>query len=46
MGQRIYINAMKRNDLVFGIGPAELVKPFSSRICLNNYVKDLLSVLF
>ena len=21
MGQRLYINAMKRNDLVFGIGP-------------------------
>ena len=26
MGQRLYINAMKRNDLVFGIGPLEQVK--------------------
>lgn len=34
MGQRIYINAMKRNDLVFGIGPAGTGKTFfSSRIC-------------
>ena len=22
MGQRLYVNAMKNNDLVFGIGPA------------------------
>lgn len=28
MGQRIYINAMKRNDLVFGIGPAGTGKTF------------------
>ena len=28
MGQRIYINAMKRNDLVFGIGPAGAGKTF------------------
>ncbi|BFL67693.1 PhoH family protein [Staphylococcus capitis] len=28
MGQRMYINAMKRNDLVFGIGPAGTGKTF------------------
>ncbi|MCE4949663.1 PhoH family protein [Staphylococcus hominis] len=28
MGQRLYINAMKRNDLVFGIGPAGTGKTF------------------
>lgn len=28
MGQRTYINAMKRNDLVFGIGPAGTGKTF------------------
>ena len=28
MGQRIYLNAMKRNDLVFGIGPAGTGKTF------------------
>lgn len=28
MGQRIYINAMERNDLVFGIGPAGTGKTF------------------
>lgn len=28
MGQRIYINALKRNDLVFGIGPAGTGKTF------------------
>lgn len=28
MGQRIYINTMKRNDLVFGIGPAGTGKTF------------------
>lgn len=28
MGQRIYINAMKRNDLIFGIGPAGTGKTF------------------
>lgn len=28
MGQRIYINAIKRNDLVFGIGPAGTGKTF------------------
>lgn len=28
LGQRIYINAMKRNDLVFGIGPAGTGKTF------------------
>ena len=28
MGQRIYINSMKRNDLVFGIGPAGTGKTF------------------
>lgn len=28
MGQRIYINAMKRNDLVFGIGPSGTGKTF------------------
>nr|WP_155974636.1 PhoH family protein [Staphylococcus epidermidis] len=28
MGQRIYINAMKHNDLVFGIGPAGTGKTF------------------
>ncbi|MCG2168445.1 PhoH family protein [Staphylococcus epidermidis] len=28
MGQRIYINAMKRNDLVFAIGPAGTGKTF------------------
>ncbi|MDK7877722.1 PhoH family protein [Staphylococcus epidermidis] len=28
MGQRIYINAMKRNDLVFSIGPAGTGKTF------------------
>ncbi|MEN4411105.1 PhoH family protein [Staphylococcus epidermidis] len=28
MGQRIYINAMKRNDLVFGISPAGTGKTF------------------
>ncbi|MCO6322165.1 PhoH family protein [Staphylococcus epidermidis] len=28
MGQRIYINAMKRDDLVFGIGPAGTGKTF------------------
>ena len=33
MGQRLYVNAMKNNDLVFGIGPAVLVKLFSSGIC-------------
>lgn len=28
MGQRIYVNAMKNNDLVFGIGPAGTGKTF------------------
>lgn len=28
MGQRLYINAMKRNDLVFGLGPAGTGKTF------------------
>ena len=28
MGQRLYMNAMKRNDLVFGIGPAGTGKTF------------------
>ena len=28
MGQRLYINAMQRNDLVFGIGPAGTGKTF------------------
>ena len=28
MGQRLYVNAMKNNDLVFGIGPQVLVKLF------------------
>lgn len=28
MGQRLYINAIKRNDLVFGIGPAGTGKTF------------------
>lgn len=28
MGQRLYVNAMKRNDLVFGIGPAGTGKTF------------------
>ncbi len=34
MGQRLYVNAMKNNDLVFGIGPAGTGKTFfSSGIC-------------
>ena len=28
MGQRLYVNAMKNNDLVFGIGPAGTGKTF------------------
>ena len=28
MGQRMYVNAMYRNDLVFGIGPAGTGKTF------------------
>ena len=33
MGQRLYVNAMHHNDLVFGVGPPEQVKHFSSSLC-------------
>ena len=40
MGQRLYINAMKRNDLVFGIGPAGTGKTFLAVVLPKGTVKE------
>lgn len=39
MGQRLYINAMKRNDLVFGIGPAGTGKTFLAVVCAAKQLR-------
>ena len=50
MGQRRYIHAMKKNDIVFGIGPAGTgktylavvmaVRALKARVCKENHFNE------
>ncbi|MFC3039095.1 PhoH family protein [Virgibacillus xinjiangensis] len=40
LGQKVYVNAMKKNDLVFGIGPAGTGKTYLAVVMAVNALKN------